>query len=252
MSLGLVVLAFLPMTFASAQGPQKKKFTEAQKQQILARFGKLAKLKPAEFIKLYDKNKNENIDKVEAPKFLQRGFPRLDKDSNDKLDQAEVAQYLTFIRRFVTQLQRETPKTAPKKTQPKTATKQNQRAKFIFQRIMAMDKNGDGKITRKEASAKLAPAFGRFDKNGDAALDQKEIRTLVQTFAKGQTRQKGRPGFRGGRPARDFDSFDADANGRVTRAELQNSPFARQFAQMDADNNGYLTRREFENYSPKQ
>lgn len=249
-SLAVLILAGLPTLFASAQAPQKKKLTEARKKQ-LARFAKIVKLEPVQFIKLYDKNKNQALDRTEAPKFLRKAFPRLDQDSNDKLDSTEVGRYLTYMRRYLARLQKEGPPATPKKTPPKTAKKQNPRAKFILQRIMAMDKNGDGKIARKEATKQLARAFDRLDRNNDGLLDQQEIQGLVQTILRNQRGPKGRPGFRG-RPRRDFDSFDANANGRVTREELKGTPFAQQFAQMDADNNGYLTRREFENYSSKK
>lgn len=95
------------------------------------------------------------------------------------------------------------------------------------------DRNGDGKITKEEW--KIPPeAFDRYDANRDGAITPDEM------IAKGP-----REGTRG--PGEDAAGFFAKADrnhdGRLTKEEFPNE---RKFAEMDADGNGEVTPAEVE------
>lgn len=51
-----------------------------------------------------------------------------------------------------------------------------------FGRLMKLDKNGDGKLTKEEASETYWAGLARMDRNGDGVLDEKELET-VKRFA---------------------------------------------------------------------
>ena len=45
--------------------------------------------------------------------------------------------------------------------------------------ISYLDKNGDGKISKEEASDELKPHFAAIDVNGDGAIDSKEAEVMA-------------------------------------------------------------------------
>lgn len=104
---------------------------------------------------------------------------------------------------------------------PAPASAQN-RAEALS-RLVAMDANHDGLITRAEAQAGRAVMFARLDANGDGALDAQE---------------------RGGeRAQRMLANADANGDGRITRDEFMGQPY-RAFDRLDGDNDGVLTSAE--------
>ncbi len=79
-------------------------------------------------------------------------------------------------------------------------------ASFV-ERIMANDKNKDGKVTKDELPENLQGMFDRLDTNKDGALDKAELEKAAARFGGGGSRrgfgQPGAPGAGGGdRPAR--------------------------------------------------
>jgi hypothetical protein len=68
----------------------------------------------------------------------------------------------------------------------------------IVVRIMAFDKNKDGKVTKDELPERMHDLIARGDTNKDGALDQDEIRKLATTLAAGPG--PGVPGFGFGGP----------------------------------------------------
>lgn len=62
----------------------------------------------------------------------------------------------------------------------------------IIERIMAGDSNGDGKISREEASDRLKPRFDQFDSNGDGQLDKQELEAGLRS-GRGRKRKQKRP-----------------------------------------------------------
>ena len=94
-------------------------------------------------------------------------------------------------------------------------------------RLMAMDANGDGAITRAEAVAARGAQFNRLDADDDGYLSQAE--------------RAAAPG--GGRLLSRVP--DSDGDGRLSRAEMMAAPY-RGFDRLDADGNGTLSAQEIE------
>jgi hypothetical protein len=88
-------------------------------------------------------------------------------------------------------------------------------------RFRAMDRNGDGVITRAEWRGS-DQSFRQQDRNGDGILSGDEVRVAEGTGT-----------------VRDFASFDLDGNGRVTTQE-----WMRAFSQLDVNRDGSLTEDE--------
>src|SRR5262249_29138764 len=83
----------------------------------------------------------------------------------------------------------------------------------FVERIMAFDKNKDGKVTKDELPENMQGLLDRFDENKDGALDKAELEKASQRFgqrAGGRPGQPGAPGAPGagnrtGRPKRPSD-----------------------------------------------
>lgn len=70
-------------------------------------------------------------------------------------------------------------------------------------RLMQMDTNGDGKLSREELPERMAGLMERLDTNGDGMLDKAELEAMAQRFQGrggegGRRPEGGRP--EGGRP----------------------------------------------------
>lgn len=61
--------------------------------------------------------------------------------------------------------------------------------RILLQRLKANDKNGDGKITKEEASPQLKRAFDRVDTNKDGAIDEAELKTLAERLGRNRPTQ---------------------------------------------------------------
>ena len=139
------------------------------------------------------------------------------------------------------------------------------------ERLMAMDANDDGKISKDEAPAGMAQRFDQMDSNADGFLDEPEIDAMVAR--QGQQGGRGQPGARGpgqqggsrgaggpGAPAggqrggAQFDPvaikariLDSDANGdgKISREELP-AQMQRRFEQMDTNGDGFADESEID------
>ena len=89
------------------------------------------------------------------------------------------------------------------------------------------DSNGDGEITRKEATAQRKKRFARFDLDGDGAVTFEEAsRAIINRFE--------------GRIKRKLRAFDENGDGRVTLEEF-NAPVLERFAYRDTNKDGRLS-----------
>ena len=68
------------------------------------------------------------------------------------------------------------------------------------ERLLAYDKNKDGKISKDESPEFLKQRFDQLDSNKDGSIDKKEIEALAARFSGGRSQRPG--GGAGGRPQR--------------------------------------------------
>ena len=119
-------------------------------------------------------------------------------------------------------------------------------------RLMAMDADGDGKVTREEFKGP-DELFGRLDANGDGAIDGTECAQAGRQGPGGQGpggQGRGGPGAgpgqgpgRGGRMLERLEQLDTDGDGRVSAEEYEGRiPFER----LDRNGDGFLDAQDFE------
>jgi hypothetical protein len=87
----------------------------------------------------------------------------------------------------------------------------------MVKRLMAFDKNGDGKLAKDELSSRMQGLLDRADKNGDGFADEEELMNL----AKGMGEGRGRGGF-GDREERGGQREGAPGKERPRRPEFDN------------------------------
>jgi len=98
-----------------------------------------------------------------------------------------------------------------------------------------IDTNGDGKITQDEMQARAAARFGEVDNDRDGAISRDEM--MARAMARVETRVD-----------RMMDRMDADDDGKVSQAEMQQirgKRMGRMIEWMDADGDGALSKDEF-------
>ena len=54
----------------------------------------------------------------------------------------------------------------------------------MVDRLMRMDDDGDGRLSREEAPGRMGPMFERMDANGDGFIDSKEIEAVRELFGR--------------------------------------------------------------------
>jgi Ca2+-binding EF-hand superfamily protein len=112
-----------------------------------------------------DVNGDGKISVDEASQELKPHFSQFDTDSDGAIDEKEVKALLPYINAE-----------EDKSKEPASAT-----GKLTAKQIISyMDKNGDGKISKDEASDELKPNFGYIDTNGDGAIDLKDAKVIAE------------------------------------------------------------------------
>ncbi len=98
-----------------------------------------------------------------------------------------------------------------------------------------VDANGDGKITQDEMQARAAARFSQADSDGDGAISRDEM--MARAMARAEKRVD-----------RMMSRMDADNDGKVSQAEMQNmrdKRMGRMIKRMDTDGDGALSKEEF-------
>jgi Ca2+-binding EF-hand superfamily protein len=109
-------------------------------------------------------------------------------------------------------------------------------------RFQAMDRNGDGVISRSEWRGS-DQSFKVHDWNGDGVLSGNEVRVgATRDEGEDDFDQRGRPEFRNWTD-RGFENLDRNGDGRVARSEWFYDREA--FIRADRNGDGMLTRAEF-------
>ena len=137
-------------------------------------------------------------------------------------------------------------------------------------RIMAMDKNGDGKLTQDELPERMQSLMTRGDENKDGVLTKEEVTKLAQKEASasgggpgelgergeggrgrfGGPGGRGEGGFRGGRGGPGgmvrmlplMQALDADQDGELSAKEIENAVAA--LKTLDKNKDGKLAENE--------
>ncbi|OAI41622.1 hypothetical protein AYO40_02915 [Planctomycetaceae bacterium SCGC AG-212-D15] len=241
-------LAWLVLTSgAGAADPAEKKKEPGK---ALAAF---LKMTPDEVIKRFDKNGDGVLQKDELPPGLARAFERFDKNNDGKLDRAELTEMMDALRKRLGEPAPTTPST-PAKEKEKEKTKGGDDAqveRMVNQILERFDKNKDGKISKDEAQGNLAENFDRLDTNKDGYLDRKELTAIARRMVANGAGGGGAPNAPRGPARPDFDAYDKDADGRLTREEVKGTPLEPLFDAMDANKDGKVSRKEFDAYYRK-
>lgn len=96
------------------------------------------------------------------------------------------------------------------------------------------DANGDGAVTRAEFLAARSNNFAKYDRNGDGFIDAQDFPRRLRARQNVSQRLDEL-----------IDHFDADHDGRVSRAEFVDGPTSA-FDLADANRDGQLSRDEIE------
>jgi Ca2+-binding EF-hand superfamily protein len=224
--------------FADNQEQAKK----ADANKIPPAFVQLLKGSADDFIKKFDKNKDGFLSKDELPPALAKVFDKFDTDGNGKLDKKEVEQMLQVLRKRFGQEEK------------KPAVNSQQVDKAVARLLEQMDTDKDGKISRAEAKGRIAELFDQLDTNKNGFLDKNELRQAAMRLLAAQAAQ-GSKGAQPPKPAAitgpEFDDLDKNADGRLTKDELQGTPFGDHFDEIDTNKDGKIDRKEFEAYLKK-
>jgi Ca2+-binding EF-hand superfamily protein len=140
-----------------------------------------------------------------------------------------------------------------------TREEADETGKRLFEKF---DRNADGAVTRDEADAgakalrqeELVVRFKKLDQDGDGKLSGTESQLPPQFFQKLDTNNdralsleefQARPDRRAEHREFEFERADGNHDGKVTRAEADQSAKER-FDHVDADHDGVITRAEFD------
>ena len=99
----------------------------------------------------------------------------------------------------------------------------------------ALDRDGNGEVTREEMQMRAQDRFARADSDGDGRLTRDEMMTAAQA------RMEDRVG-------RMIERFDADGDGAVSMDEMprpDEKRSARMFDMIDSDDSGGISKEEF-------
>lgn len=120
----------------------------------------------------------------------------------------------------------------------------------MLERMLAMDANGDGKLSGDELPERMKPMLERSDANRDGFLDREEL----QAMASQRLQQPGQGGPEGGRPpggnpgeffGQMMERADQNKDGKLSGDELP--PFLReQMEALDKNKDGGVDREELQ------
>ncbi len=170
-----------------------------------------------------DTNDDKVVDSKEIPEAGRPAFEALlklgDANKNDKLELEEYRALAVIMREGA----------GPGPSGPNAP-----------RRIMAMDKDDDGKVSKEEYKGP-AFLFDRLDADKDGSITRREA-AAVRDMGTAGTTPSERPGRLMGMGTSRFEELDADDDGKVSKAEYKGPAFL--FDRLDADKDGFVTKKE--------
>ena len=163
------------------------------------------KLTVEQMISYLDKNGDGKISKDEASDELKPHFAAIDTNGDGAIDSSEAQVMVAYANGQ----QSESIKSVPAAGKP-TAE----------QMISYLDKNGDGKISKDEASDELKPHFAAIDVNGDGSIDSSEAQVMV-AYANGQQSESTKSVPASGKLTVEqiISSMDKNGDGKISKDE---------------------------------
>ncbi|HID74791.1 MAG TPA: hypothetical protein EYP56_02200, partial [Planctomycetaceae bacterium] len=151
-----------------------------------------------------DANHDGVLTKEELPERMQARFDKLDANGDGKIDQAELEQLAQRLRG------------GHAAQAPSPAV--------VLQRMMAADKDGDGKISKEEAPDRLKRRFNAIDTDQDGLIDKGELKRFVARIQRAGA---------GGGPAlvARLKRADKDGDGKISKDEVP-EPLKARFDQL--------------------
>ena len=109
---------------------------------------------------------------------LQQLFQRLDRNGDQRLQRQEVQGHTYLERHFERLDSQRRGYLTPDELKPAQAQRGERAARFFSQ----ADRNGDGRIDRREAESYswLRQHFSSADRNGDGSVDRQELQGLAE------------------------------------------------------------------------
>jgi Ca2+-binding EF-hand superfamily protein len=120
----------------------------------------------------------------------------------------------------------------------------------MVDRMMQLDKNDDGKLSKDEVPERVQSMFARADANEDDVVTREELRAMASRGMRGEGGRgpEGRPG-REGNPgeflSRMFEQRDANKDGKLSKEEMPEQ-MAGRLEQIDTNDDGSVSREEME------
>jgi Ca2+-binding EF-hand superfamily protein len=176
------------------------------------------------FIERFDKNKDGFLTTDELPPCSVKQFERFDRNKDGKLNRAEVESMLDDFR-LLLEKQGAVPAGAAVE-------------RLVDMLLSQMDSDKDGKLSKEEARGQAAKLFAILDVNKDGFLDRSELLALARQILAARQAE----------PLMDFDSFDKNADGRLTRNEVKGTVLEAVFDEIDANRDGRITPTVFAAY----
>jgi Ca2+-binding EF-hand superfamily protein len=212
----------------------------------------LLRIKADELIQHFDKNNDGVLAKDEVPGIQPAVFDKLDLNRDGRLDAKELERTLQSLRSMDKKEVERMFQAIQERSVVARETRPDSGDSEVTRWLQAMDQNRDGRISRQEAQGRIREFFNTIDVNRDGFLDKKELQLAAVRILAAQP--KSAPTIAApaaGGPPPDFDTVDQNADGRITRDELQATPFGAQFDAIDANKDGRISPKEWEAFVKK-
>ena len=120
-----------------------------------------------------DANDDRQLTLAEVPDQLAQRFEYLleqaDRNDDGQISKAELLRVSQFMQA---------------RAENKKQTRSKQLAQNIERTLKRLDSNGDRRVSRKEATRRIAQRFDKLDRNGSGYLERKEIAQMVEALSK--------------------------------------------------------------------